>query len=410
MTFSFFIARRYLFSRKSHNAINLISGISVCGVVVATAALVCALSVMNGFNSLILSMFGSLDPDLKITPRTGKVFTPKPGDIQKLRSLAGVAVLSEVVQDNALIRYKERQVTGTVKGVDEAYRQLTSIDSILVDGQFILSDEVAAYATPGIGLASALGIRAGFTAPLELYAPRRNRRVNLANPASSFNVEYSFITAVFRTDQQAYDESFVIVPLATSRSLFNYDSEVSALELRLARGASLPAVKKQIQALLGSACTVSDRYEQQELSFRMMQSEKWMIFLILSFILVIALFNMVGSLSMLMIEKQNDVRTLRSMGAGEHPIRRIFLWEGWMISAAGALAGTALGLTLCLLQQKLGLITMGDAGTFVVDSYPVEVLPADILVILATVLTVGFLAARYPVYRLGNCRINNTPE
>jgi ABC-type lipoprotein release transport system permease subunit len=407
MNFPFYIARRYLFSRKSHHAIQIISLISVCGVAVATAALVCALSVMNGFNSLVFSMFSALDPELKITPRTGKVFSPDSEEIRALRLHPGIASLSEVLQDNALIRYKDRQVIGAVKGVDENYRTQTAIDSILIDGHFILSDEVTAYATPGIGLASALGINAGFMSPLELYAPKRDETVNLSNPSTSFNMEYAYIAAVFRTDRQDYDETLMIVPIQVARSLFNYGHEVSAVELRLTDRAHLPTVKKELRSLLGPAYTVSDRYEQQEVSFRMMQSEKWMIFLILCFILVIALFNMVGCLSMLMIEKQDDVYTLRTMGAGDSTIRRIFLLEGWMISGSGALAGIVIGLTLCLLQQELGLIKMGTAGTFVVDNYPVEVVFSDIAIILITVLAIGFLSAWYPVYRLGNRWIKN---
>ncbi|MDR1918792.1 MAG: ABC transporter permease [Tannerellaceae bacterium] len=402
MIFSFYIARRYLFSKKSHNAINIISLVSVCGVVVATAALVCALSVMNGFNSLVFAMFGSLDPELKITPASGKVFDPGSAEIRQVYQLPGIALASEVLQDNGLIRYKDRQVIGTIKGVDENYRQLTAIDSLLIDGSFSLSDEVADYATLGIGLASALGINAGFVAPLELYAPKRNERVNLSNPSTLFNIAYSYIAAVFQTNQQVYDEAFMIVPLSLTRSLFNYEHEVSALELKLSPQASLPALKKQIRALLGADYLVSDRYEQQEASFKMMQSEKWMIFLILCFILLIALFNMVGSLSMLMIEKQNDVRTLRNMGAGERLIRHIFLLEGWMISGFGAAIGVATGLALCLLQQELGLIKMGVAGTFVIDNYPVEVAPTDIILIFLTVLSIGFLSAWYPVYCLGD--------
>jgi ABC-type lipoprotein release transport system permease subunit len=401
MNFPFYIARRYLFSRKSHNAINIISMVSVCGVMVATMALVCALSVMNGFNSIIFSMFSSLDPELKITPRTGKVFDPASAEIQALGSLPAVCCLSEVLQDNALIRYKDRQVIGTIKGVDNNYRRLTSIDSILIDGRFILSDEVADYAIPGIGLASSLGVNAGFTAPLELYAPKRDKQVNLSNPATSFNLEYSYITAVFRTDQQVNDEALMIVPLSLARSLFNYENEVSAIELKLTDKAKLRAVKKQIRMLLGDDYLVKDRYEQQDVAFKMMQSEKWMIFLILCFILVISFFNMTGSLSMLMIEKQDDVQTLRNMGAGDSLIRRIFLFAGWMISGFGAVTGVLVGLALCVLQQKLGLIKMGAAGAFVIDNYPVEVAATDILVILTTVLGIGFLSAWYPVYYLG---------
>jgi ABC-type lipoprotein release transport system permease subunit len=399
MTFPFYIARRYLFSKKSHNAINTVSLLSACGVMVATVALVCALSVMNGFNTLIFKMFGNLDPELKITPRIGKVFDP--AEIQTIRQLPGVALLSEVLQDNALIRYKDRQVIGTIKGVDEHYRQLTSIDSILIDGHYKLSDEVTTYATLGIGLASALGINAGFVAPLELYAPKRNKQVNLANPSASFNVEYSYITAVFRANQQAYDEGLMIAPLSLTRTLFDYENEVSAVELRLTKEAKLPVVKKQIRNLLGDAYIVNDRYEQQDAYFKMMQSEKWMIFLILCFILLIALFNLTGSLSMLMIEKRDDVRTLRMMGADDRLIRRIFLLEGWMISGLGALIGVVVGLALCFLQQTLGLIKMGAAGVFVIDNYPVEAAPADIAIILVVVLGIGFLSAWYPVYHLG---------
>ncbi|MDR2388539.1 MAG: ABC transporter permease [Tannerellaceae bacterium] len=402
MGFPFYIARRYLFSEKSHHAINLISLISVCGVVVATAALVCALSVMNGFHTVIFSMFGNLDPELKITPRTGKVFRPDSATMRQLKEHPSVCVLSEVLQDNALTRYRERQVIATVKGVDAHYRESTSIDGVLIDGQFILRDEVTGYATLGIGLASALGVNAGFTAPLEIYAPKRDEQVNLINPSASFNVEYCYITGVFRTDQQAYDEALMLVPIELTRSLFNYENEVSAIELRLKDKANPTAVKKQIRNLLGENYLVNDRYEQQETSYRMMQSEKWMIFLILCFILVIALFNMVGSLSMLMIEKQDDIRTLRSLGADDFLIRRIFLLEGWMISAFGAITGVALGLILCILQEELGLIKMGEAGTFVIDNYPVEVAPTDLLVILAAVLSIGFLSAWYPVYYLGD--------
>ncbi|MDR1356631.1 MAG: FtsX-like permease family protein [Tannerellaceae bacterium] len=402
MIFPFYIARRYFFSKKSHNAINVISLISVCGVVVATTALVCALSVMNGFNAVIFSMFGSLDSELKITPAHGKVFDSTSEEIQKLRTLPGIALMSDVLQDNALIRYQDRQVIGTIKGVDDNYRSLTSIDSALIDGEFTLKDEVADYAVPGIGTANDLGINAGFVAPLEIYAPKRNGQVNLSNPSTSFNVEYTYITAVFRTGQQAYDEAFMIVPLSLTRRVFDYENEISAIELKLTGEYSLPAMKKRIQALLGSNYIVSDRYEQQADSYRMMQSEKWMIFLILCFILVIALFNMVSSLSMLMIEKQDDVRTLRTMGADDSLIRRIFLFEGWMISGAGALIGVCAGLALCFLQQKFGLIKMGVAGTFVIDNYPVQVEFPDICIILITVMSIGFLSAWYPVYRIGD--------
>lgn len=407
MNFPFYIARRYLFSKKSHNAINIISMVSVAGVVVATIALVCALSVYNGFNDLVSTLFSSFDPQLKLTPRSGKVFNPAAPGIEQIKALPEVAFVSEVLQDNALVRYRDRQVVATVKGVDDRFGALVSIDSILIDGRFALREDVVDYATLGVGLASALGVNAGFVSPLEIYAPKRDEKVNLSNPASSFQVEYAYTGGVFCINQQVYDENFMLVPLALARALFRYENEVSALEIKLKEGANVSAVKKEIQQLAGAAFRVEDRHEQQQASFKMMQVEKWMTFLILSFILAIALFNVVGSLSMLMIEKQEDVRTLRNMGAGDALIRRIFLFEGWMISGFGALIGIGIGLALCLLQQELGLIKLGQtAGAFIIDAYPVRVEAADLLTVFVTVLTIGFLAAWYPVRYLGKRWLN----
>lgn len=402
MNLSFYIARRYLFSKKSHNAINIISMICVCGVVVATIALVCALSVYNGFNDLVAGMFSSFDPELKITPRTGKVFDPTTSDMQKIRELPDIAFFSETLQDNALIRYHDRQDVAVVKGVDDAYQHLTMMDSALIDGNFTLQDEVADYALLGVGLSSKLGARPGFASPLELYVPKRDVKVNLSNPSSSFNWKYAYTGGVFMINQQVYDEGYMIVPLSLARELFHYDKEVSAIELKLTEKADLSSVKKQIKSILGDEFIIRDRFEQQEASFKMMQIEKWMTFLILCFILAIALFNVVGSLSMLMIEKQDDVRTLRNMGASDSLIRRIFLFEGWMISGFGALIGIVIGLVLCLLQQSFGLIKLGQtAGAFIIDAYPVHVIFTDILVAFVTVAAIGFMAAWYPVHYLG---------
>lgn len=402
MNLPFYIARRYLFSKKSHNAINIISMICVCGVVVATIALVCALSVYNGFNDLVAGMFSSFDPELKITPRTGKVFDPTTSDMQKIRELPDIAFFSETLQDNALIRYHDRQDVAVVKGVDDAYQHLTMMDSALIDGNFTLQDEVADYALLGVGLSSKLGARPGFASPLELYVPKRNVKVNLSNPSSSFNWKYAYTGGVFMINQQVYDEGYMIVPLSLARELFHYDKEVSAIELKLTDKADLSSVKKQIKSILGDEFIIRDRFEQQEASFKMMQIEKWMTFLILCFILAIALFNVVGSLSMLMIEKQDDVRTLRNMGASDSLIRRIFLFEGWMISGFGALIGIMIGLVLCLLQQSFGLIKLGQtAGAFIIDAYPVRVIFTDILVAFVTVAAIGFMAAWYPVHYLG---------
>ncbi|RHJ90806.1 ABC transporter permease [Bacteroides sp. AM07-16] len=409
MNFPFYIARRYLFSKKSHNAINIISMVSVCGVVVATIALVCALSVYNGFNDLVSTLFSNFDPELKITPSTGKVFDPDSQEMQAVKKLPEIAVFSEVLQDNALIRYRDRQDVATLKGVDNKFEELTQIDSVLIDGRFALREDVVDYGTLGIGLASKLGINAGFVSPMEIYAPKRNEKVNMSNPATSFNVEYAYIGGVFCINQQMYDESMMIVPLDLVRKLFHYDNEVTAIELKLTEKANPATVKKQIKEILGDKFLVQDRFEQQEASFKMMQVEKWMTFLILSFILTIALFNVVGSLSMLMIEKQDDVRTLRNMGADNKLIRRIFLFEGWMISGFGALIGIAVGVILCLLQQELGLIKLGQtAGAFIIDAYPVRIEINDIATVFFTVLTIGLLAAWYPVRYLGKKWLQTT--
>jgi lipoprotein-releasing system permease protein/zinc transport system substrate-binding protein len=376
--------------------------VCVCGVVVATIAVVCALSVYNGFNDLVAGMFSSFDPELKISPRTGKVFDPTTAEFQKVKQLPDIAWFGEVLQDNALVRYHDRQDIAVIKGVDENFSHLTLIDSILIDGSFILKDEVADYATLGVGLSAKLGAKPGFASPLEIYVPKRDEKVNLSNPASSFNQEYAYIGGVFLINQQVYDEGYMILPISLVRQLLKYDKEVSSIELKLADGVDISSAKKQIKVLLGDRFIVQDRYEQQEASFKMMQVEKWMTFLILSFILAIALFNVVGSLSMLMIEKKDDVRTLQNMGADDKLVRRIFLFEGWMISGFGAVIGIVIGLVLCLLQQHFGFIKLGQtAGAFVIDAYPVRVVFTDLLVAFITVAAIGLMAAWYPVHYLG---------
>ena len=406
MNFPFYIARRYLFSKKSHNAINIISMVSVCGVVVATMALVCALSVLQrvcraGFFDA--RQFRSGVEDSACTWKGIR------SDSSGCPGSEGVALRSPCFAKCSRTMRRSAigiaQITATVKGVDDTFGRLTRIDSILVDsrdGSFVLSDEVANYANLGVGTAFSLGVRPNYADPLEIYAPKRNEKVNLANPVASLNLEYAFVGGVYATNQQMYDENFVLLPLPMVRSLFDYEKEVSAIELSLVPGADINSVKSRIKSLLGDDFSVKDRYEQQEASFRMMQGEKWMIFLILCFILILALFNVIGSLSMLMIEKKEDVRTLRNVGADDRLIRRIFLFEGWMISGLGALIGIVIGLALCLLQQELGIIKLGQAASsFIIDAYPVRVEASDILIVFITVLSIGFLAAWYPVHYLG---------
>ena len=401
MNFAFYIARRYLFAKKSHNAINIISMISVCSVVVATIALVCVLSVLNGFKDLVESMFNNFDPELKITPAKGKVFDPNTASFQLIYEMPEIEFITEVLEENVLVRYRDRQEVAIAKGVSDNFRQMVAIDSLLINGEFCLQDGDAYCSVLGIGLSSLLGIRAGFVDPLEIYVPVRDRQVNTSNIASSFQLDYAFITGEFCVNQ-AYDEKHMILPIELLRDLLNYETEVSALEMKLTPQAQIKTVKRQIRNLLGDDFRVQDRYEQQEATYKMIQLEKWIVFLILAFILMIALFNVVGSLSMLMLEKQEDVRMLRSMGAGDRLIYRIFLYEGSMIQALGALIGIVIGVMLCLIQQVFGLVKMGSvAGAFISDNYPVRVSPVDLLVIFATVFTVGLLASWYPVRYLG---------
>ncbi|MDL2208517.1 FtsX-like permease family protein [Parabacteroides sp. OttesenSCG-928-O15] len=403
MNLSFYIARRYLFSKKSHNAINIISMVSVCGVLIATVALVCALSVFNGFNSLVAMMFSSLDPELKIMPRTGKVFDPHASEIEAIRQLPEIEIFSEVLQENALIKCGDRQVIGIVKGVDSLYKQLTDMDPALVDGEFRLREDIVNYATLGMGLAYTLGTRVGFVTPLEIYAPKRDERINILMPQNSFDVEYAYTGAIFRINQAVYDDSYMIVPIELARSLYRYEKEVSSIELKLSPEANVQTVKKQLRRILGDQFVVQDRHEQHADAFRMMQVEKIVTYLILCFILVIALFNLVGSISMLINEKKEDIRTLRNMGADNRLIRRIFLFEGWLISGIGAVAGIVIGLILCWLQIRFGLISLGGAsGAFIIDAYPIQVLFSDVLLVFVTVITIGFLAAWYPVRKMKN--------
>ena len=402
MNLPFYIAKRYLFSKKSHNAINVISGVSVCGVALATLALVCTLSVFNGFQDLVATFFTAFDPELKITAVTGKVFDGKDMRIQKLRAFPEIEVFSESLEDNAMVQYNGKQAMVVIKGVEDNFSQLTAIDSILYGrGEMVLYDEIVDYAIPGVELTSILGTGIRFLDPLEVYAPKRGTQINVANPASSFNVSYLHSSGlVFAVNQQKYDASYIITSLKFARDLFQYDTEVSSIELKLKEGVDSDVFTNKIVGVLGEDFTVQNRYEQQADTFRIMQVEKLISYVFLTFILLVACFNVIGSLSMLIIEKKNDVVTLRGLGADDKLISRIFLFEGCLISFLGALVGVVLGLTLCLVQQEFGILTLGTgnhAGAFVVDAYPVSVHWQDVILTILTVLVIGFLSVLYPV-------------
>lgn len=402
MNFPFYIARRYLFSKKSHNAINVISAISVCGVALATLALVCTLSVFNGFQDLVASFFTAFDPELKITAAQGKVFDGQDPAVRQLRDWPEVAVFSESVEDNAMVQYQDRQAMVVIKGVEDNFDRLTPIDSILFGrGEPLLHDEVANYAIPGIQLLSTLGTSIRFLDPLEVYAPKRGAKVNLANPAASFTTGSLFSSGlVFAVNQEKYDASYILTSISFARRLFQYTTEVSSIGLKLQPGTDTDALQRRIQQAIGHKYKVVNRYEQQADTYRIMEIEKLISYLFLTFILAVACFNVIGSLSMLIIDKRDDVVTLRNLGASDRQITRIFLFEGRMISFFGAFAGIVLGLLLCWLQQTYGLISLGDSGAFVVDAYPVSVHATDVVLVFVTVLVVGFLSVWYPVQYL----------
>ena len=402
MNFPFYIARRYLFSKKSHNAINVISGISVCGVALATLALICTLSVFNGFQELVSNLFTAFDPELKVTTVSGKVFDAQDERIQALKDLPAIEVFSETLEDNAMVQYQGKQAMVVLKGVEDNFHHLTPIDSILYGrGERVLHDEVADYAIPGVEQVSVLGTGIRFLDPLEVYVPKRGAKVNVANPASSFNSSYLHSSGlIFAVNQQKYDASYILTSLSFARKLFQYDTEVSSIDLKLREGSDVNKVKKEIAGRLGDEYRVQNRYEQQADTFRIMEIEKLISYFFLTFILLIACFNVIGSLSMLIIEKREDVITLRNLGADDHTISRIFLFEGCLISMLGSLAGIVLGLLLCFAQQEFGWISLGgdsSAGAFVIDAYPVSVHWKDVILVLFTVLVIGTLSVWYPV-------------
>lgn len=409
MNFPFYIARRYLFSKKSTNAINVISGISVVGVAVASMALVVTLSVFNGFHDMVASFFTQLDPQLKITPAKGKTAASNDSTLMRIRQLDEVAVATDVLEDQALAVYGDRQQMVTIKGVDDNYDKLTHIRQILEgDGDYALHAADMNYGILGLGVAYQLGIGYTYREPLKIYAPRREGQINMANLQDGFVEDELYSPGVlFSIKQGKYDKRYIITAIQFTRNLFDRDGELTSLELRLKPGSNFERVKAKVQEMAGTRFVVRDRYEQQEDTFRIMKVEKLMAYIFLTFILVIACFNIIGSLSMLMIDKRNDVVTLRNLGASDRQIIRIFLFEGRMISAIGAVIGIAIGLLLCLLQQQFGLIGLGSTeGSFVVDAYPVSVHPWDVVVVFFTVLAVGFLSVWYPVHYFAKRLLN----
>ena len=398
MNLSFYIARRYLLGKKSQNAINIISTISVVGVTVGTMALVIVLSVFNGFDSVVKSLFSAFDPEIQISVVEGKTFSP--GELpSKLRELPGVEAVSEVLEENVLLLYGDKQHIATIKGVDEFYSEVSGLDSMIYDGSMKLQDNNRSYAVVGQGVAYHLRIGLNFINPLFVYTIDRKARINMAQPEESIRRDFIYPSGIFSIEQD-FDSRYVIVPIEFTRKLLSYENEATYLEVKLNPSFPPDEVQSEISTLAGEAYRVKNREQQNALFYRVMRTEKWAIFLILTFILIIASFNIIGSLSMLIIDKKRDILTLRNMGASDRLIEKIFLVEGWLISITGSLLGMGLGTGISWIQQHFGVIKLAGSGSFVIDAYPVKIEGLDILLIWLTVILIGLIAARYPVKQI----------
>lgn len=398
MNLPFFIARRYLISKKTHNAINLVSLVSVFGVMVAVAALVITLSVYNGFQDLLKTIYGNFDPQINIKATEGKTFIPNSEAFHSIKTDKDVAVYCETLQENALLIYKDAQTSAVIKGVDDSYNRLTQIDSLMVAGSFKLKEYDFQYATLGVGLASVLGTGTSFVDPITIHVPKRTGNINLANPAASFKPYQVLVCGTFSINQPEYDNNLVIVPLSLARDIFEYPEEVTAIEIKLHEGVNPQKVISRFQKKLGASYDVQGLMEQKADMYRVNRIEKWMTYLMLSFILLIALFNVVGSLSMLILEKRKDAVTLSELGADNAFIRRTFLMEGRLIALTGAVLGVIIGTAVCLLQQHFGLLKLGGGGNYIVDAYPVQLDLFDVLVVFVTTVLISLPATWWPVH------------
>ncbi len=388
------IAWRYLMSKKGHQAVNIISIVAVCGVVVATAALICVLSVFNGFRGLIMGKLAQLDPQVAITATMGKTINDADSVINAVSVIPGVERAVPVIEDQALAIYAQMQMPVRLKGVPDDYNTMNQMDSVIVDGQWKLRDQVSRYAVTGAGPAIRLMVRPDFLGMVRLYAPQRQGSVNIANPMGAFRQDSLFVSGIFQVQQNNYDADLIYVPLDMARELFDYESEATQIEVKLTPDANEQQVMRGITQALGDSYQVKNRLMQQREAYRLVNIEKWMAFLLLAFILVIATFNVISTLSLLIIEKDDSIATLRALGANDRQISRIFVLQGWLITLTGAITGVIIGLILCLCQQQFGWLRLsGDSANMIVSAYPVEVEWTDVLVTLVLVAAVGLLTS-----------------
>ena len=381
-------------AKKGHQAVNIISIVAVCGVVVATAALICVLSVFNGFRGLIMGRLTMLDPQIAITATVGKTVDDADSIISAVEDLPGVERAVPVIEDQALAIYAQLQMPVRLKGVPDDYNTMNDIDSVIVDGEWKLRDQVSRYAVAGAGPAIRLMVRPDFLGMVRLYAPQRQGRVNIANPMGAFRQDSLFVSGIFQLQQNSYDADLIYVPLEMARGLFDYDTQATQIEVKLSPGASESQVMKAIGQAIGSGYQVKNRLMQQREAYRLVNIEKWMAFLLLAFILIIATFNVISTLSLLIIEKDSSIATLRALGANDSQISRIFVLQGWLITLVGAITGVIAGLILCLCQQQFGWLRLsGDPANMIISAYPVQVQGTDVLITLALVAAVGLLTS-----------------
>jgi len=395
---SFYIAKRYLFSKKKTNLINIISAISVVGVAIGTMGLIIGLSGYNGFDSLIKSLYSSFDPDLKITIAEGKYFSAEDTLFKEIRKMPDVALFAEVVEDNALLRFNNREALATIKGVSSEFKMMSGLD--IVAGEFKLREGQVNYAVLGQIVANYLSIGVNFDNPIDIYVPQKGRKGG-ASLEGSFNHGYIYPSGIFEILQEL-DSKYVIVPIEFANELFGTTGKVSAVELKVKEGASVDKVQKFLSMKLGSKFVVKNRYEQHDYTYKTMQTEKFAVYLILILILIISSINIIGSLTMLIMDKKEDISILKSMGADKSLISKIFLLEGWSISILGSIFGTIAGIIICKAQMAYGFVKLQEGSSFIIDSYPIQIIPLDIFVIFISVLLIGFLASWFPVKYISN--------
>lgn len=395
------IAWRYLFAKKQYNAIHIISGISAAAIGVVTAAMVCVLSIMNGFGVIVEQMFSQFDPDIRIEAVNGKSFNDSGSKFESLRQLDGIELISQRIEETALLQFEGKQMPVRLYGVDSTFATLTHIEEIITGGHYEVHDGAFDRAVLGQGLAWHIGIGAQFINPLYLYVPKRTEKVNMLRPDQAFNEEVCFIAGTFAVQQAKYDDEVMLVDIDLTRRLLEYEeTEVSSLLIKVQSTSHIKHIEKEVQHLLGDKYKVLNRYEQQADFFRILRVEKLLTTLLLVFILLIASFNIIGSLSMLIIDKQSDIQTLSHLGASSSLIRRIFLFEGWLISTLGAMIGLVIGLAICLIQEHVGILKLGSGTEYIISAYPVAVQAADIFLVAVVVLCLGFLAAWIPAKRI----------